>query len=70
MQTWLLSEGTAGHSCVWRWGYSLQMDGPRLMFEEERVFIDLTTSQRIIFCKNLDRDFFPSPPSPPLFQKS
>lgn len=57
MQTGLLTEGTAGHSQVWRWGCDLSMDGLKLMFEEEKVFIDPINSpkkkNRMFFCKNI-----------------
>lgn len=58
MQTGLLTEGTAGHSQVWRWGCDLSMDGLKLMFEEEKVFIDPINSQKkkkneCFFCKNI-----------------
>lgn len=57
MQTGLLTEGTAGHSQVWRWGCDLSMDGLKLMFEEEKVFIDPINSpkkkKRMFFCKNI-----------------
>lgn len=46
MQTGLLTEGTAGHSQVWRWGCDLSMDGLKLMFEEEKVFIDPINSPK------------------------
>lgn len=56
----LLSEGTDGHSCVWRCGYGLKMEGLKLMFIDKGEFADLTTSQKILFCKNLTEigDFF------------
>lgn len=57
MQTGLLTAGTAGHSQVWRWGCDLSMDGLKLMFEEEKVFIDPINSpkkkKRMFFCKNI-----------------
>lgn len=51
-----LGEGIDGHSCVWRCGYGLKMEGLKLMFIDEGGFADLTTSQKILFCKNLTEE--------------